>query len=85
VGDVVWVYPTSTVKDNVGNSITLPGKLTSTADIILVSVVTNYKLFGANIGVSAGFPFIKNRIQIDSLDLSTGFAYTDMFADATLG
>jgi hypothetical protein len=85
VGDVVWVYPTSTVKDNAGNSITLPGKLTSTADIILVSVVTNYKLFGANVGGSAAFPFIKNRIQTDSLDLNTGFAYTDMFVNAALG
>jgi len=39
VGDVVWVYPTSTVKDNAGNSISLPGSLTSTADIIFVNVV----------------------------------------------
>jgi hypothetical protein len=85
VGDVVWVYPTSTVKDNAGNSITLPGSLTSTADIILVNVVTNYKLFGAHIGGSAAFPFIKNRLQTDSLDVSTSLAYTDMFVSAALG
>jgi hypothetical protein len=46
VANVVWVYPTSTVKDNSGNAVSLPGSLTSTADIILVSVVTNYKLLG---------------------------------------
>jgi hypothetical protein len=85
VGNVVWVYPTSTVKDNAGNAINLAGSLTSTADIILVSVVTNYKLFGANIGGSAAFPFIKNRIQADSLDFNTGFAYTDMLVSAALG
>jgi hypothetical protein len=85
LGNVVWVYPTSTIKDNNGNSITLPGSLTSTAEIILVSLVTNYKLFGANVGGSVGFPFIKNRIQLDSLDVNTGFAYTDMFAGASLG
>src|SRR5271170_1561574 len=85
LGNVVWVYPTSTIKDNNGNSITLPGSLTSTAEIILVSLVTNYKLFGANVGGSVGFPFIKNRIQLNSLNVNTGFAYTDMFVGATLG
>jgi hypothetical protein len=45
VANVVWVYPTSTIKDNNGNSVNLPGSLTSTADIILLSAVTNYKLF----------------------------------------
>jgi hypothetical protein len=85
IANVVWVYPTSTIKDNAGNSINLPGSLTSTADIILVSAVTNYKLFGANVGASGAFPFIKNRIQLDSLDVNTGFAYTDMFVSAALG
>lgn len=85
IGNVIWVYPTSTIKDNAGNAVTLPGSLTSTAEIVLVNVVTNYKLFGANIGGSVGLPFIKNRIQLDSLDVNTGFAYTDMFAGASLG
>jgi hypothetical protein len=85
VGNVVWVYPTSTIKDSSGNSISLPGSLTSTAEMILVNVVTPYKVFGANIGGSAAFPFIKNRIQLNSLDVNTGFAYTDMFLGATLG
>ena len=85
VGNVVWVYPTSTIKDNSGHEINLPGSLTSTAAIVLVNVVTNYKLFGANVGGSVAFPFIKNRIQLNSLDVNTGFAYTDMFVGATLG
>jgi hypothetical protein len=85
VGNVVWVYPTSTIKDNSGHDVTLPGSLTSTAELILLSVVTNYKLFGAHLGGSAAFPFIKNRIQLNSLDVNTGFAYTDMFIGASLG
>jgi hypothetical protein len=85
VGDLVYVYPTDTIKDNNGHDITLPGSLTSTAEAILVSVVTNYKLFGGKVGASIGFPFIKNRIQSDSLDVSTSFAYSDTFAGATLG
>ena len=70
VGNVVWVYPTSTIKDNSGHAINLPGSLTSTAEIILLNVVTNYKVFGANVGGSAGFPFIKNRIELNSLDVN---------------
>src|SRR5208282_4838131 len=82
VGNVVWVYRTSTIKDNSGNAINLPGSLTSTAELILVNVVTPYKVLGANIGGSVAFPFIKNRIQLNSLDVNTGFAYTDMFVGA---
>src|SRR5690348_9147638 len=63
VGDLIYVYHTDTIKDNNGHSVNLPGSLTSTADIILVSLVTNYKLFGGKVGASIGFPFIKNRIQ----------------------
>lgn len=85
VGNVAWVYPTSAIKNNSSRDITLPGSLTSTADIILASVVTNYKLFGAHLGGRAAFPFIKNRIQLNSLDVNTGFAYTDMFIGASLG
>ena len=85
VGNVVWVYPTSTIKNNSGHAITLPGSLTSTADIILLNVVTIYKLFGANLGGSAALPFIKNRIQLNSLNVDTAFAYTDMFVGASLG
>jgi hypothetical protein len=85
VANVVWIYPTSTIVDNAGRDINLPGSLTSTADIILVSVVTNYKLFGANVSGSAAFPFIKNRIQLNSLNVNTGFAYTDMFISASFG
>ena len=85
LGSLTWVYPTDTVQDTNGNSIPLPGSLTSTSEIVLVNVVTNYKLFGGNIGASGGFPFIKNRIQTDSLDVSTSFAYTDMFVGVNIG
>ena len=85
VGNLVYVYPTDTIKDNNGRDVTLPGSLTSTADIILVNLVTNYKLFGGKVGGSIGFPFIKNRIQFTSFDVHTAFAYSDTFAGATVG
>ena len=85
VGDLIFIYPTDTVKDNNGRSITLPGSLTSSADAILFQVVTNAKLFGGNFGASIGIPWMKNRIAFNSLDLNTGWGYTDTFAGATLG
>jgi hypothetical protein len=80
VGNVVWVYPTDTIKDNHGNTVGQQrASLTSTANVILVELVTNFKLLGANVGFEAAIPFIKNRIQLNSLDVSSGFAFTDMF------
>jgi hypothetical protein len=85
IGNLVWVYPTDTVKDDSGNSVPLPGSLTSTADVILLQAVTNYKILGGKVGGSIAFPFIKNRIQTNSLDVNTGFGYSDMFTSLTLG
>jgi hypothetical protein len=67
VGNLLWVYPTSTVKDNNGNKINQRGSLTSTLDGILLSWVSNYKIFGANYGATVAIPFIQNRLQLDSL------------------
>jgi hypothetical protein len=79
-GNVLWIYPTDTVKDDNGNTVGQQrGSLTSVADVILIDLVTNYKFLGANVGFQAAIPFIKNRIQLNSLDVDTGFAFTDMF------
>jgi hypothetical protein len=84
-GNLVWIYPTDTVKDNDGNNISLPGSLTSTVDVILLSGVADYKFLGANVGGAAAIPFIKNRLQTESLDVNTGLAFTDMFISGQLG
>jgi hypothetical protein len=78
-GNLIWVYPVSTIKGDNGNKINNGGKLTSSADIILLNWTTNFKLLGANVGGSVGVPFIKNRLQLNSLDVSTNLAFTDMF------
>jgi hypothetical protein len=78
VGDLVWVYPTSTIKNNDGNNVNGSGSLTSSLDVILGSVVTNYKILGANVGVQIALPFIKNEIQLNSLDVNSSFAFSDM-------
>lgn len=85
VGNILWIYPTGTVKDNDGNQINLLAPITSIAPVILVNLVTNKKLFGGNIGVSAGFPFIESRIQLNSLAVNSGLAYTDMSVGGILG
>jgi hypothetical protein len=86
IGNVVWVYPTDTIKDANGNTINPQHRLhiTSTAEMILVELVTNYKFLGAEVGFQAAVPFIKNRIQFNSLDANTGFAFTDMFVSPIL-
>jgi len=85
VGNLIWVHRTGTVNDDNGNNINLLGSITSVAPVIVANLVTNKKLFGANIGVSGGFPFIENRIQLNSLATNSGLAYTDMFAGGLLG
>ena len=77
---MVWVYPTDTIKDDNEDTVNQQrGQPTSTALRILVELVTNFKLLGANLGFQAAIPFIKNRIQLNCLDVNTGFAFTDMF------
>ena len=78
LGNLLWVYPTSTIKDDNGNKINQRGNLTSTLDGILLSGVTNWKFLGANYGGQIVIPFISNRLQLNSLDVSTGMAFTDM-------
>lgn len=85
VANLVYVYPTDTIKDNRGRAVTLPGKLTAAADIILLNVVANRKVLGGHVGAVVAFPFMSDRIQANSLDVDTGFGYTDMFAGLTLG
>ena len=85
VGNIVWVYPTDTVKDDHGNNISLLASITSIAPVIVVNLATNKKLFGANIGVNGAIPFIENRIQLNSLAANSGLAYTDMSVGGLLG
>lgn len=65
VGNLVYVYPTDTIKDHDGNSVPLPGDLTTTADAILVNLVTNYKLFVGRVGGSIGFPIYQKPSAIE--------------------
>lgn len=66
IGNVVWIYPTDTIKDANGNTVGQQrAHVASTADLILVELVTNYKLLGAEVGFQAPIPFIKNRIQLN--------------------
>ena len=78
VGNIVWVYPTSTIKNDNGDTVNQRGSLTSTLNTILISWVSNFKILGANYGATVAIPFIKNRIQVNSLDVNSGFAFTDM-------
>jgi hypothetical protein len=58
VGDLLWVYPTNTVKDNNGDQVNQRGSLISTLDGALISFVSNYRVLGANYGATIVIPFI---------------------------
>src|SRR5580698_7619885 len=63
-GNLLWIYPTSTIKDAHGNKINQGGNLTCTLDGILLSGVTNWKFLGANYGAQIVIPFISNSAAI---------------------
>ena len=81
IGNVLWVYPTDTIKDANGDTVNPQHNLhiTSTAEMILVELATNHKFLGANVGFQAAVPWIKNKIQLNSLDAQTNFAFSDTF------
>lgn len=86
VGNVVWIYPTDTIKDANGNTVNPQHNLhlPSTAEMVLVELVTNYRFLGANVGLQAAVPWIKNKIQFNSLESISSFAFSDMFVSPIL-
>lgn len=87
LGNVLYIYPTDTIKGNNGN--TEPSgnlKVTTAFDVIAINLVTNAKFLGANFGMSAGLPLIKNRLQLNALDVKSSLAYSDtIFTPVNLG
>jgi hypothetical protein len=78
VGNLFWVYPTDTLKDDNGDEIGSGNtSLTPMLEAILVSWVTNYKIFGGNVGGTVGLPWMKNLIERDLLDIDSGWGYSD--------
>jgi hypothetical protein len=87
LGNVIWVYPTDTIKGNNGNTIpTGDLSVTSAFNVIAINLITNAKFLGANFGMGAGLPLIKNRIELNALDVSSSLAYSDtIFTPLNLG
>lgn len=76
---LLWVYPTDTIKDDSGDRVgSGEGGLTSSLQGGVLAWVTNYTIAGGNVGGTAVFAFIRNRIERNSLDVDTGLAFTDM-------
>lgn len=78
VGNLFWMYPTDTVKDEDGNKIGSGAtELTAALDGILVSWVTNAKLAGGNVGGVVGIPWMHELIERNELAVGPGWGYTD--------
>jgi hypothetical protein len=75
---LLWVYPTDTVKSASGDNVAQGLSVTSVLHGALVAWVTPYTLAGGNVGGTVAVPFVKNRIQLNALDVDTGLAFTDM-------
>lgn len=79
ITNLVWIYPTSTLKDKNGVDISSGGKITSFMEAPVFSYVSNFKLFGGEIGGMVVIPFLKNRIERNSLDAKSSMAISDIY------
>ena len=78
LGYLGWFYPTDTLTDANGDPVgSGRGSLTTSLNGFLVSWVTQRKVVGANLGGVVVLPAIRNRLQLNSLDVDSGLAYTD--------
>lgn len=75
----VYLYNADKVIDNNGNEILKGPKLTTFFTGIGATYVTKMKVLGANLGGTLILPFIRNRIQADSLNVKSDFAFTDIY------
>src|SRR5690348_11967341 len=75
--NIFFVYPTDTMKDDNGRAVALPGSITTLANVIILNGVTNYKVLGANFGANVGIVVIKNRLQFNAFNVSSGWGFSD--------
>lgn len=82
----LYLYNTSNLKDNAGNTLFSDFSLTSYAFAPGLSWVTNTKILGGNLGGSVLVPFISNKIESTNKNTRSSFALSDMFLQpVTLG
>ena len=87
LGYLGWSYPTDTLTDANGDPVGRGGgSLTTSLNGFLVSWVAQRKMFGANFGGTVVLPLIRNRLELNSLDVDSGLGYTDtIVTPAALG
>jgi hypothetical protein len=75
----VYLYNTSDLKNDQGNSVARDFDLSSFATAPGFAWVTKAKFLGANIGGLAFVPFITNKIQANSAHINSSFALSDSY------
>ena len=76
----MYVYPTDTIKDDNGDSLAAHPNITGSFFGLGLLAVTNAKILGANYGVQIiPVDFMKSRIEAASLDVNSGFNFTDIY------
>ncbi len=80
VAGVFQNYHTSTIKNRVGDTLPVESSLNLGLLVPAVSVVTPFKILGANYGFLVTFPFSGARLEFPRLDVEGGVrGYTDMY------
>jgi len=73
-----YIYPTDVIKNDNGDNINRAGlSLTSFMEAVAFVYVTNVKIFGGNLGGQVLIPWMRNRIQLNSLDANPDLGYSD--------
>jgi hypothetical protein len=79
IGNLTFAYPTDTIKDGNGNTLT-GGGTTITTSLTGASLAWVLKptIAGGHLGGAVLLPLMANRIERNSLSVDTGAAFTDM-------
>ena len=79
LSNLIYIYPTDTVRNDKGDNITPRGNVGITAfmEAVAFVYVTNVKILGGNLGGELVIPWMKNRISLASLEANPTLGYSD--------
>jgi hypothetical protein len=78
LANINYIYPTDVIKNDNGDNINRPGiSVTAFMEAVAFAYVTNVKIFGGNLGGQVLIPWMRNRIELNSLDAKPGLGYSD--------
>ena len=74
-----WFYTSDAIKTAQGDEVRASSTLTTVAQGPGLTWALPKRLFGAHVGGTAAFPFLKNQIEANSLDVDSPMKYSDTY------